>query len=61
MMNLKKTNSNKTKDILLENKQGELSEKVERTSKKVLTKDLVNWYNILKGKNIFVQAYCKII
>ena len=42
MMNLKKTNSNKTKDILLENKQGELSEKVERTSKKVLTKDLVN-------------------
>lgn len=42
MMNLKKTNSNKTKDILLENKQGELSENVEITSKKVLTKDLVN-------------------
>ena len=58
---LKNITPNKTKHILLENKQGELSEKVEITSKKVLTKDIVNWYNILKGENIFVQAYYKII
>ena len=58
---LKKITSNNTKHILLENKQGELSEKVELISKKVLKKDLINGYNILKGENIFVQAYYKII
>ena len=41
--------SNKTKDVFVENKLNELSEKVKVISTKGLTKKLINRYKILNG------------
>ena len=57
----KKVTSNKIKHVLVVNELDDLLEKGEQISIKGLTKDLINWYSIPTGANIFFRCIKKLL